>query len=174
MGDVVNVEEWSSANSPNDEPQTGPMETQDIGQTEVRTSVCTQCIKNITDEALVDALDKANGEQLTRLAVPRLGSRLSLWQLLTLHCKVGETPDAVITLLLEEFVNFVKYVQDFLRRQLDRSELESPTFSAHEGLWGQQKTVPSYFDSSRMQKSVFPPPFPPSDNVCLNLVLLIY
>uniref|UniRef100_A0A0X3PKX9 Uncharacterized protein n=3 Tax=Schistocephalus solidus TaxID=70667 RepID=A0A0X3PKX9_SCHSO len=164
LEDFVAVEEWPSARIPDEEIPSKFMEASHYtGQDMVRTSNDANHTNDITDEALADALDRANREQMIRLAVPRLGSRLSLWQLLILHCKVGETPEAIITLLLEEFLNFVKHVQDFLRRQLDRVATEFSPDSAHDGLWRKQQASPLNADvanslhSSQLQKSPWQP-----------------
>nr|VZI37978.1 unnamed protein product [Spirometra erinaceieuropaei] len=91
-------------------------------------------------EGLYKALDRASREQLIRLAAPRLESKLSLWELLMLHCKAGGTPDAITALFLVEFLAFVKEVQDFLQRQLDHIDVESPSASAHDSLWRKHQT----------------------------------
>ncbi|BHF67753.1 hypothetical protein SprV_0301078200 [Sparganum proliferum] len=159
--EIMDMEEWPSEKVPAAEIQSSSVETHDVGQDKVRTSNDAERISNITDEALADALDRASREQLTRLAAPRLESKLSLWELLMLHSKAGGTPDAITTLFLVEFLAFVKEVQDFLQRQLDHIDVESPSASAHDSLWRKHQTTPACAEvgidkslpPSRMQKT---------------------
>ncbi|VDK88985.1 unnamed protein product [Dibothriocephalus latus] len=108
----------------------------------------------ITDETLVDVLNKATVDQLTRLAASKLASRLSLWDFLILRCKVAATPDAVLALFLLEFLVFVRCVQDFLRHQLDRTEASFPLFSpVRDSRWGKQQTALASADENNVDGS---------------------
>ncbi|KAL7054562.1 hypothetical protein AAHC03_025953 [Spirometra sp. Aus1] len=163
--EIMDMEGWPSEEIPTAEIQSSSVETHDIGQDKVRTSDVAERISNITDEALADALDRASREQLIRLAAPRLESKLSLWELLMLHCKAGGTPDAITALFLVEFLAFVKEVQDFLQRQLDHIDVESPSASAHDSLWRKHRTSAACADvgigesllPSRIQKTQWRP-----------------